>query len=234
MSTALDTVSLELLADQLAADVALRLAEPGRAVVALDGFGCCGKSTLAQALAARTDAVVLETDDFQQPADGVVEPDSPLRYRRYRALQAAAFALARGQSVSYAPIDWNTQQLANEVIVHARPVLIIDGIGSHALALPTAPLRIFVDGRADSRMARVAARDGSQCANWDRYVAIELAYFARHRPWRTADLVVLGAELDFGNSHAGFARRIESGATAQGERLDRPFFDQAGNTPVDR
>jgi para-aminobenzoate synthetase len=227
-------MSFELLADLLAAEVARRVAASGRAVVALDGFGCCGKSTLAQALAARTDAVSLETDDFHQPADGVIEPDSPLRYRRWRALHAAALGLARGQSVRYAPIDWDTHRLADEVIVHARPVLIIDGIGSHVLALPAAPLRIFVDGRAESRMARVAARDGSQFANWDHYVAIEHGYFARHQPWRTADLVVLGAELDFGNSHEGFARRIESGAGAQGERLDRPFVDQAGKTPVDR
>jgi hypothetical protein len=227
-------MSLDLLAEHLAAEVGLRLAEQARAVVALDGFGCCGKSTLAQALAARTDAVILETDDFHQPANGVVEPDSPLRYRRWRALQAAAVALANGQSACYAPIDWDSHQLAPEVTVQPRPVLIIDGIGSHVLALPTAPLRIFVDGRADSRMARVAARDGSQYANWDHYVAIELGYFARFRPWRSSDLFVLGAELDFSTSGAGFARCMESGAFAAGERIDLPFVDQAGNTPVDR
>ena len=176
-------MSFELLADHLAAEVALRVAANGRAVVALDGFGCCGKSTLAQALAACTDAVILETDDFHQPADGVIEPDSPLRYRRWRALQAAAVALAHGHTTRYAPIDWDTHCLAPERVVQARPVLIIDGIGSHALTLPTAPLRIFVDGHAESRMARVAARDGSQYANWDHYVAIELGYFARNRPW---------------------------------------------------
>jgi para-aminobenzoate synthetase len=227
-------MSLDVLANHLAAEVGLRLAEQGGAVIALDGFGCCGKSTLAQALAARTDAVILETDDFHQPADGVVEPDSPLRYRRWRALQAAAVALANSESARFAPIDWDTHRLAPEITVQAKPVLIIDGIGSHVLALPTAPLRIFVDGRADSRMARVAARDGSQYANWDQYVAIELGYFARFRPWRSADLFVLGAELDFGNSGEGFARRLESGAYQPGERLDRPFVDQAGNTPVDR
>lgn len=227
-------MSFERLADQLAVEVSLRVAADARAVVALDGFGCCGKSTLAQALAARTDAVILETDDFHQPDDGVIEPDSPLRYRRWRALQAAATALACGQSVRYAPIDWDTHRLAPDVVVHARPVLIIDGIGSHALMLPTPPLRIFVDGRAASRMARVAARDGSQYADWDRYVAIELGYFARNQPWRSADLIVLGAELDFGNSREGFVRRMESGAVPPGARLDLPFVDQAGKTPVDR
>lgn len=71
-------------------------------------------------------------------------------------------------------------------------------------------------------MQRVAARDGAHGADWDRYVAIELAYFRRFTPWRTADLHVLGTELTFGNSSKGFARRLESGAWENAGRLDRP------------
>ncbi len=216
-------MSFDLLADLLAQDLRSRLATSERVVVALDGFGCCGKSTLALALAARTDAVILETDDFHQPHGGAIEPNSPLLYRRWSALQAAALALATGRSARYAPIDWDTHRLQPEVVVEPRPILIIDGIGSHALVLPTPALKIFVDGRASSRMARVAARDGAQFANWDQYVAIEHGYFARTRPWRTADLVVLGAELDFRNSDEGFARRMQALADGASQRLDAPY-----------
>jgi uridine kinase len=229
-------MSFDRLAEILAIEVRLRLETRGLVVVALDGFGCCGKSTLAQALSARTESVILETDDFQQPDGGEPEQDSPLRYRRWAALQAAAAALAQGRPARYAPIDWDAHQLAPEVTVEPRPVLIIDGIGSHALDLPTAPLKIFVDGRAESRMWRVAARDGAQYANWDRYVAIEYDYFAWHQPWRTADLVVLGAELDFTNSSEGFARQIEALSASSSQRpasqrafqrLDAPWTGDA-------
>jgi para-aminobenzoate synthetase len=216
-------MSFDALATWLAEELRERVARTGRAVVALDGFGCCGKSTLARALAERTDAVILETDDFHQPHGGVVEAGSPLSYRRWSALQAAALALATGQPARYAPIDWDTHCLAPEVTVEPRPLLIIDGIGAHALALPARPLNIFVDGRAASRMARVAARDGPQYANWDHYVAIEHGYLAKARPWRNADLVVLGAELDFSNSAEGFARRMEVLADTGVRRLDAPL-----------
>lgn len=226
----------DVLAVHLADAVAQRRAQvPVQvAIIAIDGFGCCGKSTLAQTLAARTEALILETDDFQQPDGGAIEADSPLSYRRWAALQAAANSLALGQPARYAPINWDTHRLKPDVEVLPKPVLIIDGIGSHALRLPASPLRVFVDGRADSRMARVAARDGKDFANWDRYVAIELAYFRRMRPWRCADFYVLGAELSFANSAEGFARRLDSDAWSAATRLNQPFRLQAGNTPVDK
>ncbi len=222
-------MSIDALANWLAEELQDRVARNGRAIVALDGFGCCGKSTLALALAERTDGVILETDDFHQPHDGAVEVASPLSYRRWSALQAAALALATGQPARFAPIDWDMHRLGADVTVVPLPVIIIDGIGSHALDLPMRPLRIFVDGRADSRMARVAARDGPENACWDHYVAIEHGYFARYRPWQSADLLVLGAELDFATSRAGFARRMDAAlahAAAQGrldDRLDAPW-----------
>ena len=217
-------MSFDALVVHLADAVTLRRTDAPEivAVVSIDGFGCCGKSTLAQALAVRTDAVILETDDFQQPSNGVIELDGPLSYRRWSALEAAANALAQGHRARYAPIDWETHRLQSEVEVAPKAALIIDGIASHVLNLPLPPLRIFVDGLAESRMQRVAARDGAHVADWDRYVAIELAYFRRFTPWRTADLHVLGAELTFGNSSKGFARRLESSAWDDAGRLDRP------------
>jgi hypothetical protein len=205
------------------ADAVTRMHAPGIvAVVLIDGFGCCGKSTLARALAVRTDAIIQERNDFQQPLAGVIEHDSPLSYRRWSALEATATALAQGRRARYAPIDWETHRLHSEVEVAPKATLIIDDIGWHALSLSSPQLRIFVDGLAESRMQRVAARDGANVADWDRYVAIELAYVRRFTPWKTADLHVLGAELTFGNSSEGFARPLENGAWDAAGRLDRP------------
>lgn len=204
------------------AEAAAQRREQGPAIVAIDGFGCCGKSTLAQALAQHLDGLVLETDDFQQPEGGRIEPSSPLSYRRWTALQDTVTALVNRRPARYAPIDWDTHRLSAEVEVAPKASLIIDGIGAHALALPTHALRVFVDGRAESRMQRVAARDGAQFADWDRYVAVELTYFRRFTPWRTADVFVLGAELTFANTCEGFARRLEAMAADLPARLDRP------------
>ncbi len=216
-------MSFDSLADLLAQRMLEQRHKQAVAIVAIDGFGCCGKSTLAQALAVRTGAASLETDDFQQPDGGLIEPASPLSYRRWSALQATAIALALGQPARYAAIDWETHKLQTEVEVQPKPILIVDGIGAHALRFPTPPLRVFVDGHARSRMQRVAARDGAKHADWDRYVMVELAYFERYKPWRTADLFVIGAELTFGNSSEGFARLLERAASELTGRLDRPY-----------
>ena len=49
---------------------------------------------------------------------------------------------------------------------------------------------------------------------WAPYVRLEQKYFATWRPWRQADVFVLGAELDWENVRESFSQLIDSGSPA--------------------
>jgi uridine kinase len=78
------------------------------------------------------------------------------------------------------------------------PFLIVEGL--YAMRADIADLydaRIWVEGRADTRMARVMSRDGpSRIDRWrDEWLPLEQTYIEREQPWRRADLFVAGADL---------------------------------------
>ena len=188
----------------------------GRLVVAIDGPGCCGKSTLAGELLRFTRASVLGTDDFHLPRGIDSDPQSPLPYRRWKELVAAVESLVAGRPASFRPIDWVSRGLLAEVEVQPAPLLVIEGIGAlHPSIAGMADYRIWVDGAAPSRMRRVGERDGeSEVPNWEQYVQFEQAYLETCRPWVDVDLWVFGAELTFANSDRAFSRLIERHGSA--------------------
>jgi len=49
---------------------------------------------------------------------------------------------------------------------------------------------------------------------WAPYVRLEQEYFATSRPWRQADVFVLGAELDWGIVRESFSHLIDSASPA--------------------
>ena len=206
--------SLAGLADCLAS----RITPSGRVpfVFAIDGPGCCGKSTLTELLLERLDAVSIGTDDFHEHEGFHREPDSPLPYRRWTDLRNAVDDLARGVATTIRSIEWSDRSLGAPTTIEPRPALIVDGIGSmHTDVSRHADLTIWVDGHAGNRMRRTAHREGRDMAEeWAPYVRLEQEYFATWRPWRRADVFVLGAELDWGNLGECFSHLIDSGRPA--------------------
>jgi len=185
-------------------------------VVAIDGPGCCGKSTLTDLLLERLDAVSIGTDDFHEHEGFCREPDAPLPYRRWTDLRNAIGSLSRGVATTIQSIDWSDHSLGPPRTIEPRPVLIVDGIGSlHADVSRYAELKIWVDGHAGNRMRRTARREGRDMTEeWAPYVRLEQKYFATSRPWRQADVFVLGAELDWGIVRESFSHLIDSGSLA--------------------
>jgi uridine kinase len=180
-------------------------------VVAIDGPGCCGKSTLAQSIAAETSVVVLETDDFHLPRGAKPERDSPLPYRRWREFVSAATRLARGEAVRFRAIDWDSLGLLPEKSVDPGRIVLVDGIGSlHPDLSHITGYRIWVDGLAPTRLGRVARRNGEAVAtSWGEYIPLEQAYLQKFKPWRSADLWVCGAEITPRSTDRSFSRLIE-------------------------
>jgi uridine kinase len=185
-------------------------------VVAIDGPGCCGKSTLTELLLDRLDAVSIGTDDFHEHEGFHREPDAPLPYRRWTDLRNAVGSLSRGGAATIQPINWSDRSLGMPTTIEPRPVLIVDGIGSlHADISRHADLKLWVDGHAGNRMRRTAHREGRDMTEeWAPYVRLEQEYFAAWRPWRQADVFVLGAELGWGNVRESFSHLIDSGSPA--------------------
>ena len=182
----LETVAAELL-DHLG---------PGRRVVAVDGRGGGGKTTLASRLASCVpDSAVVGTDDiawnhsifdWAEPLiDGVLRP--------YRA----------GSAVAYRPPGWvrHGREGAVEVADTVR-LLIIEGVGASRTELADwLDVSWWVQSDFAEAERRGIARDVASGVNgdaeatiafWHTWMAEELPFFERDRPWERADLIVAG------------------------------------------
>jgi hypothetical protein len=186
----IETVAAELL-DRL---------EPGRRVVAVDGRGGGGKTTLASRLARCVpDSAVVGTDDIAWNhsifdwtgplIDGVLRP--------YRT----------GAAVAYRPPGWVRHGREGAVeVADTVQLLIIEGVGAS---------RSELDGWLDAvwwvqsdfaeAERRGIARDIASGVNgdadatiafWHTWMAEELPFFDRDRPWERADLIVAGTSAD--------------------------------------
>ncbi len=157
------------------------------AVVAVDGPGGAGKSTLARQVAVELgDAVIVPTDDFAawfDPLDWwprmlteVVQPVSEGRHARYQRRDFATGAL----------LDW--------VTVVPASVTIIEGVSSSRCEWAEhLCFSIWVDTPRGERLRRGLVRDGQDArVLWEAWMATEDAFFALDRPWERAAAVVSG------------------------------------------
>jgi hypothetical protein len=162
-----------------------------RRVVAVDGRGSSGKTTLAARLAAAVPAAaVVHTDDIAWHhavldwADllvaGVLQP------------------VRAGAAVAYRPPQWDLRGRAGAVEVPAGvPLLIVEGVGAgrrelagHYDGIIWVESDIEEVGRRNQ--GRVAAGEISP-GDYQLWMAEEDPFVAEQRTWERADLVVSGA-----------------------------------------
>jgi len=194
-----------------------RAAVPGVLVIAVDGRGGAGKSTIAAAVAAqlpaaqlsaaqlsaaqlsaaRQTAALVHTDDFFRPgASGAASPARPLAgYYDWRRLRTEALGpLRAGQPATFRRYDWDRDQLGGPVTVPPGPVVLLEGVLSAAPELAGLVDRtVLVDIPDAERLRRLRARISP--ADWDEdWLAAELDYFTRVRPPAAFDLIVAGCD----------------------------------------
>jgi hypothetical protein len=159
-------------------------------IVAVDGRGASGKTTLAERLrAAVPGAQVVHTDDIAWAHSrfgwsdlmitGVLEP------------------LRRGEFVHYRPPSWERHSRIGHVDVSPEaPLVIVEGVGASRRELPHL-LDTAVWVQSDWREAerRGLIRDGGDAKaiqGWREWEAEELPFLAADRPWERANIIVSG------------------------------------------
>ena len=164
---------------------------PGRMttrVVAIDGPGGAGKSTLAACLAAHLGgAEIVHTDDF-------ASWENPIDWWP-RLIADVLEPLARNDEVvRFEASVWEPGRVPAWVELRPTPVVIVEGVtASRAAFRPYLTYAIWIDTPADVRLARGLDRDGpASRSQWERWMAAEEEYRIRERPDERADLVVSG------------------------------------------
>jgi hypothetical protein len=172
----------------------LREAAPGVTgrplLVAIDGRGGAGKSTLAEGLQVVVpSSAVVHTDDLawnQAYFDwGGLMAENVLR------------PLHRGEAVEFRPPAWVEHQRPGAIHVPAGAnVVWVEGTGIIRSELaPWIDASIWLQGDLDEQERRLVARDGdsdAQRRHVAAWLAEELPFLLRERPWRRATIVVAG------------------------------------------
>ncbi|HET9169941.1 MAG TPA: AAA family ATPase, partial [Actinospica sp.] len=126
----------------------------GPLVVAIDGHGAAGKTTLAEAVARRLGALVVHTDEYFRAESGPGDEHPMARFYDWSALRARGLApaLAEAAALPDGP--------------SAAAVVLLEGVSSAAPALRDLVTRaVFVQTPEPVRLARLHGRVSDE--EWD-------------------------------------------------------------------
>jgi hypothetical protein len=175
----------------LAAEIRARPCPGPIRLVAVDGRGRSGKSTLARALAAACgDAPVVRVDDFLYWHD--IEGWWPrLEHQALRPLLAGSPARFRVRDWAGDPLG---QGLAGWTEVQPAPVVIVEGITASRRAVAAdLTMALWVTAPRAERLRRALAREGPQrLPLWTEWMGLEDEFFARDGAARRAAHIVCG------------------------------------------
>jgi uridine kinase len=178
---------------------AVRPRASGTLVLAIDGPGGSGKSTIAAAVAAATGAALVHTDDFfravpraaGRPENGARDLE---RYYDWRRLRAEALEpLRAGHGAEFRRFDWDRGHGTDgTVAVQPSDLILVEGVFSASPELADQVDRsVLVDTPEPERLRRLRLRVAPE--EWDdEWLTAEQAYFRLVRPHSSFDLVVPG------------------------------------------
>mgnify|MGYP006299400099 CR=1 FL=1 len=188
--------TLEPILDDIRMSCSEKTSEPG--IVAIDGGGGAGKSTLAGALREASERIqVVEMDDFYRPDPPRELADEPCAHFDWRRLRADVLEpIVAGEPGEYAPHDWQNGGLSSHTLtVVPTGIVIVEGTTSLRRELRAfVDVGIWVEAAVDVRLERGVERDGDAAREiWlDYWMPAEEHYFQTHQPRAYADIEVSG------------------------------------------
>ncbi|MEO5575838.1 MAG: uridine kinase [Gaiellaceae bacterium] len=157
-------------------------------IIAIDGAGGSGKSSLADRLADEWGGVpIVHTDDF-------ASWDNPLDWWP-RLIEDVLEPLLRGaKSIRYRRSVWDSAQPELWGEFPASEFLILEGVSASREAFrPFLTYSIWIETPRELRLRRGLERDGLEArTQWEEWMAEEDDYVRRERPQQHVDLVLPG------------------------------------------
>lgn len=180
-------------------DGLVRLIESRRSerpfVVAIEGIGGAGKSTLAAHLAiAINDSAVVPMDDFLIK-EMLLDRRNENHYDLLRVEREVLNPFTQGLPFSYRRLNWKTNGLEPIPGMIDSTLVILEGICSyHPSIQPYVDLRVWVATPPDEAMRRGRERDADNehIDHWGIWRNCDIAYCAEYDPSSRADVIISG------------------------------------------
>jgi uridine kinase len=166
-------------------------------LVAVDGFGGSGKTTIANKLRDLLgSAYVIPIDDFiVKERLGERSAEQPY-FDRARLEQQLLIPASNGRPVKYQRLEWVENKLSEPIEVPKADYLIIEGITTcHPDLAKYYDYKIWVEAPIEIAKQRGKQRDADNEnePHWDLWAANDLAYAEKYHPEQHVDFVIINS-----------------------------------------
>lgn len=171
-------------------------------LVAIDGCGGSGKSTLSEYIVSRYGGgQIIHMDDFYKPSNErlqleINKKDSGSDYDIKRLTQDIIIPIINGMDARYQRYDWDVDKLVEWHTVEPNGLIIVEGVYSISDQLHNKyDIKIFVECNRELRLKRGLERDGENALDfWKQWMIEEDKYLQEQKPRDRSDFTISGEE----------------------------------------